>query len=116
MRRSRLALKVAACVDRTALPSIGPSRTPALRVSYHAPRTSAAAAVRLERPTMEEALYDPPMTRRFAGLGDLNTVPDEPEIPQFRPLLDTHGVAAHISGWSTCIWLVRARAYAREHS
>ena len=47
----------------------------------------------LSDPGMEEALYDTPVMRRFAGLGGLDTVPDETTILDFRRLLETHDLA-----------------------
>ena len=47
----------------------------------------------LSVPGMEEALYDTPVMRRFAGLGGLDTVPDETTILNFRRLLETHDLA-----------------------
>ena len=47
----------------------------------------------LSDPGMEEALYDTPVMRRFAGLGGLDTVPDETTILNFRRLLETHDLA-----------------------
>ena len=47
----------------------------------------------LSDPGMEEALYDTPVMRRFAGLGGLDTVPDETTILNFRRLLETHELA-----------------------
>ena len=47
----------------------------------------------LSDPAMEEALYDTPVMRRFAGLGGLDTVPDETTILNFRRLLETHDLA-----------------------
>ena len=50
----------------------------------------------LSDPAMEEALYDTPVMRRFAGLGGLDAVPDETTILNFRRLLETHGLAAQM--------------------
>ena len=47
----------------------------------------------LSDPGMEEALYDTPVMRRFAGLGGLDTVPDETTILNFRRLLEAHDLA-----------------------
>ena len=47
----------------------------------------------LSDPGMEEALYDTSVMRRFAGLGGLDTVPDETTILNFRRLLETHDLA-----------------------
>ena len=47
----------------------------------------------LSDPGMEEALYDTPVMRRFAGLGGLDTVPDETATLNFRRLLETHDLA-----------------------
>jgi IS5 family transposase len=44
---------------------------------------------------MEEALYDVPLYREFAGLdGGMVRLPDESTILRFRHLLETHGLAA----------------------
>jgi IS5 family transposase len=46
---------------------------------------------------MEEALYDVPLYREFAGLdGGMVRLPDESTILRFRHLLETHGLAAHM--------------------
>ena len=50
----------------------------------------------LSDPGMEEALYDTPVMRRFAGLGGLDTVPDETTILNFRRLLETHDLARQL--------------------
>ena len=50
----------------------------------------------LSDPGMEEALYDTPVMRRFAGLGGLDTVPDETTILNFRRLLETHDLASQM--------------------
>jgi IS5 family transposase len=50
----------------------------------------------LSDPAMEETLYDTPVMRRFAGVGGLDTVPDETTILNFRRLLETHGLAAQV--------------------
>ena len=50
----------------------------------------------LSDPGMEEALYDTPVMRRFAGLGGLDTVPDETTILNFRRLLETHDLAPKV--------------------
>ena len=47
----------------------------------------------LSDPAMEEALYDTPVMRRFAGLGGLADIPDETTILNFRRLLETHDLA-----------------------
>ena len=47
-------------------------------------------------PGMEEALYDTPVMRRFAGRGGLDTVPDETTILNFRRLLETHDLARQL--------------------
>ena len=46
---------------------------------------------------MEEALYDVPLYREFAGLDRAMTrLPDETTILRFRHLLEAHGIAAQI--------------------
>lgn len=50
----------------------------------------------LSDPAMEEALYDTPVMRRFAGIGGLEGIPDETTILNFRRLLETHGLAAKL--------------------
>ena len=50
----------------------------------------------LSDPAMEEALYDTPVMRRFAGIGGLDGIPDETTILNFRRLLETHGLAAKL--------------------
>ncbi|HEX7112641.1 MAG TPA: IS5 family transposase [Mizugakiibacter sp.] len=47
----------------------------------------------LSDPATEEALVDTPVMRRFAPLGGLDAIPDETTILNFRPLLETHGLA-----------------------
>ncbi|MGF6837753.1 IS5 family transposase [Paraburkholderia youngii] len=48
----------------------------------------------LSDPAMEEALYDMPLYRQFAGLdGGMARLPDESTILRFRHLLETHGLA-----------------------
>ncbi len=48
---------------------------------------------------MEEALYDVPLYRDFAGLdGGMTRLPDESTILRFRHLLETHGLAAQMLG------------------
>ena len=42
----------------------------------------------LSDPAMEEALYDTPVMRRFAGIGGLDGIPDETTILNFRRLLE----------------------------
>lgn len=51
----------------------------------------------LSDPAMEEALYDTPMFREFAGLdvGE-DHLPDESTILRFRHLLETHNLSLHI--------------------
>ncbi|GAB3377685.1 hypothetical protein GCM10027514_15310 [Azotobacter armeniacus] len=46
-------------------------------------------------PAMEEALYEMPLLRRFAGLG-LERIPDETTILKFRRLLEKHELAGGI--------------------
>ncbi|GAB3383631.1 IS5-like element ISPsy2 family transposase [Azotobacter armeniacus] len=46
-------------------------------------------------PAMEEALYETPLLRRFAGLG-LERIPDETTILKFRRLLEKHELAGGI--------------------
>ncbi|WP_118186253.1 IS5 family transposase [Paraburkholderia phosphatilytica] len=51
----------------------------------------------LSDPAMEEALYDVPLYREFAGLDDgMTRLPDESTILRFRHLLETHGLAAQM--------------------
>ncbi|WP_213305766.1 IS5 family transposase [Paraburkholderia sacchari] len=51
----------------------------------------------LSDPAMEEALYDVPLYREFAGLGEgMTRLPDESTILRFRHLLETHGLAAQM--------------------
>ncbi|VWC38597.1 transposase, IS4 family protein [Burkholderia lata] len=51
----------------------------------------------LSDPAMEEALYDVPLYREFAGLdGGMTRLPDESTILRFRHLLETHGLAVQI--------------------
>jgi IS5 family transposase len=51
----------------------------------------------LSDPAMEEALYDVPLYREFAGLdGGMTRLPDETTILRFRHLLETYGIAAQI--------------------
>ncbi|MBB5468210.1 IS5 family transposase [Paraburkholderia sp. CI2] len=46
---------------------------------------------------MEEALYDVPLYREFAGLdGGMVRLPDESTILRFRHLLETHGLAVQM--------------------
>lgn len=48
----------------------------------------------LSDPAMEEALYDVPLYREFAGLdGGVTRLPDESTILRFRHLLEAHGLA-----------------------
>jgi IS5 family transposase len=47
----------------------------------------------LSDPAAEEALYDTPSMRRFAGIGGLEDVPDETTILNFRRLLEQHDLA-----------------------
>ena len=57
-----------------------------------------AAMVRSVRPCYgEEALYDVPLYREFAGLdGGMVRLPDESTILRFRHLLETHGLAVQV--------------------
>ena len=51
----------------------------------------------LSDPAMEEALYDVPLYREFAGLDEgMTRLPDESTILRFRHLLETHGLAAQM--------------------
>ena len=51
----------------------------------------------LSDPAMEEALYDVPLYREFAGLdGGMVHLPDESTILRFRHLLETHGLAVQM--------------------
>jgi transposase, IS5 family len=51
----------------------------------------------LSDPAMEEALYDVPLYREFAGLDDgMARLPDESTILRFRHLLETHGLAVQM--------------------
>src|SRR5258708_38540136 len=53
----------------------------------------------LSDPAMEEALYDVPLYREFAGLdGGMTRLPDESTILRFRHLLETHGLAVQMLG------------------
>ena len=42
---------------------------------------------------MEEALFDVPLYRQFAGLGGMNRLPDRVSILRFRHLLERHDLA-----------------------
>lgn len=51
----------------------------------------------LSDPAMEEALYDVPLYRQFAGLDiGADALPDESTILRFRHLLEKHGLAARM--------------------
>jgi transposase, IS5 family len=51
----------------------------------------------LSDPAMEEALYDVPLYRDFAGLDDgMSRLPDESTILRFRHLLEAHGLAVQM--------------------
>ena len=51
----------------------------------------------LSDPAMKEALYDVPLYREFAGLGEgMTRLPDESTILRFRHLLEAHGLAAQM--------------------
>jgi len=50
----------------------------------------------LSDPSMEEALYDTAVIRRFAGINGLARVPDETTILNFRRLLETHGLVSEM--------------------
>ncbi|MFM0295845.1 MULTISPECIES: IS5 family transposase [Paraburkholderia] len=51
----------------------------------------------LSNPAMEEARYDVPVYREFAGLDEgMTRLPDESTILRFRHLLETHGLAAQM--------------------
>jgi IS5 family transposase len=51
----------------------------------------------LSDPAMEEALYDVPLYREFAGLDEgITRLPDESTILRFRYLLETHGLAVQM--------------------
>ncbi len=51
----------------------------------------------LTDPAMEEALYDTPLYREFAGLDiGVDRLPDESTILRFRHLLEEHGLSARI--------------------
>lgn len=45
---------------------------------------------------MEEALFDVPLYRRFAGLGGMRRLPDRVSILRFRHLLEQHDLAAQM--------------------
>ncbi len=45
---------------------------------------------------MEEALFDTPLYRDFAGLGSVERIPDRVSILRFRHLLEAHQLAAQI--------------------
>ena len=46
----------------------------------------------LSNPSIEEALYDTAVMRRFAGINSLGRIPDETTSLNFRRLLETHGL------------------------
>jgi hypothetical protein len=48
----------------------------------------------LSDPSMEEALYDTAVMRRFADINSLERIPDETTIFNFRRLLETQGLGA----------------------
>lgn len=50
----------------------------------------------LSDPSMEEALYDTAVMRRFAGVNSLERIPEETTILNFRRLLEIHGLGAQI--------------------
>lgn len=50
----------------------------------------------LSDPGMEDALYDMPAVRRFAGLSSLSAIPDETTILNFRHLIEEHELADDI--------------------
>jgi len=45
---------------------------------------------------MEEALFDVPLYRQFAGLGGVDRIPDRVSILRFRHLLERHELAARV--------------------
>jgi len=52
----------------------------------------------LSDPAMEDALYDMPALRQFAGLTSLDAVPDETTILNFRHLIEEYELAQEIFG------------------
>ncbi|KOQ67377.1 IS5 family transposase [Stenotrophomonas maltophilia] len=50
----------------------------------------------LSDPSMEEALYDTAVMRRFAGINGLARAPDETTTLNFRRLLETHGMTSEL--------------------
>jgi IS5 family transposase len=52
----------------------------------------------LSDPAMEDALYDMPALRQFAGLSSLDAVPDETTILNFRHLIEEYELAQEIFG------------------
>ncbi len=53
--------------------------------------------VRFVKSSEEQALYDVPPYREFAGVdGAMNRLPEETTILRFRHLLESHGIAAQI--------------------
>lgn len=62
----------------------------------------------LSDPAMEEALYDIPLYRQFAGLDIGNRGgPDESTLLRFRRLLEEHQLAARMLLSSTPPWLLK---------
>lgn len=74
------------CPDRVALPQRGgrPSGVPVDGYAACAPDTK---LVWLQRPVMEEALYETTILRQFTGLS-LDRISDETTILNFRRLLE----------------------------
>lgn len=62
----------------------------------------------LSDPSMEEALYDTAVMRRFTGINSLERIPDETTILNIRRLLETHGPGAKI--------LEAVNAYLQHHA
>jgi IS5 family transposase len=52
----------------------------------------------LSDPAMEDALYDMPALRQFAGLSSLDAIPDETTILNFRHLIEEYDLAQEIFG------------------
>jgi IS5 family transposase len=52
----------------------------------------------LSDPGMEDALYDMPALRQFAGLSSLDAIPDETTILNFRHLIEEYDLAPEIFG------------------
>ena len=83
-------------VDRAEL-SEGGQRSSSGESEHHAAHLRSSALVQPVRPRAEEALYDSPSLRRFAGV-DLGRAPapDETTILKFRHLLERHDLCGAI--------------------